>query len=81
MAGIEPNESIDNFKELLARGKAGHCTFSQLTNSSGISLIIFYAARQSGAKVVYTNHLAEFLCQRGDLKYMGITDCDGNITV
>lgn len=80
MIGIEPNEGLSNFKELLAREKPDVVHFSQLTNSSGVSIYHLLAAKQSGAKVVYTNHLAEFICMRGNLKYMGIKDCDGNIT-
>jgi glycosyltransferase involved in cell wall biosynthesis len=80
MVGIEPNEGLNNFKKLLAREKADVVHFSQLTNSSGISLDHILAAKQAGAKVVYTNHLAEFICRRGDLKYKGIHNCDGYIT-
>ena len=81
MIGIEPNEGLVNFKKLLEREKPDVVHFSQLTNSSGVSLDHILAAKQSGAKVVYTNHLAEFICRRGNLKYKGITDCDGQITV
>jgi glycosyltransferase involved in cell wall biosynthesis len=81
MVGIEPNEGLNNFKQLLAREKPDVVHFSQLTNSSGVSLDHILAAKQSGAKAVYTNHLAEFICRRGNLKYKGITDCDGQITV
>ncbi|MES2848587.1 MAG: glycosyltransferase [Bacteroidota bacterium] len=80
MTGIEPNEGLSNFKKLLAREQPDIVHFSQLTNSSGVSLDHVLAAKQSGAKVVYTNHLAEFICRRGDLKYKGIKDCDGYIT-
>lgn len=80
MTGVEPNESLINFKKLLVKEKPDLVHFSQLTNSSGVSLDHILAAKQSGAKVVYTNHLAEFICMRQNLRYKGKEDCDGRIT-
>lgn len=79
--GIQPNESLQYFKELIQIEKPDIIHFSQLTNSSGVSLQHIKAAKQSGAKVIYTNHLSEFICQRGDLKYMGNLSCDGIVTI
>lgn len=78
--GIAPNEGLQNFKSLLANEKPDVVHFSQITNSSGVSLSHILAAKHSGAKVVYTNHLTEFICRRGDLKYKGMQDCTGSIT-
>jgi len=81
MSGLQSNQSLDHFKELLQKEKPDIVHFSQLTNSSGISLEHIAAPKAFGAKVVYTNHMAEFICQRGDLMYLGKTKCDGTVTV
>ena len=80
-AGITANDSLANFKKVIAEQKPDVIHFSQLTSSSGISLLHIKAAKESGALVVYTNHLSEFICQRGDLRYMGTEACDGIVTV
>ena len=80
-AGIEANESLENFKKIIEEQKPDVIHFSQLTSSSGISLLHIKAAKASRAAVVYTNHLSEFICQRGDLRYMGSEPCDGIVTV
>lgn len=81
MSGLQANESLHHFKALLRREKPDIVHFSQITNSSGISLQHIAAPKEFGAKVVYTNHMAEFICQRGDFMYMGKTSCDGIVTV
>jgi glycosyltransferase involved in cell wall biosynthesis len=80
MAGVVPNESLAHFKKLLEREKPDVVHFNQLTNSSGISLHHIQTAKECGAKIVYTNHLAEFICLRGDLRYKSTTACDGIVT-
>lgn len=80
-AGISANESLENFKKIIAEHKPDIVHFSQLTNSSGISLLHIAAAKEYGAIVVYTNHLSEFICQRGNFRYMGSKACDGIISV
>ena len=80
-AGISPNESLENFKKIIAEQKPDIVHFSQLTSSSGISLLHIKAAKEYGAVIIYTNHLSEFICQRGDLRYMGCQPCDGIVTV
>ena len=47
----------------LAKEKPDIVHFSQLTNSSGVSLDHILAAKQSSAKIVYTNHLAKRIDQ------------------
>ena len=81
MAGLEPNESLYHFKKLLLQEQPDIVHFNQLTNSSGISLEHIAAPKEWGMKVVYTNHMSEFLCQRGDLMYLGKRVCDGTVTV
>lgn len=80
-AGIEANESLKNFDTLIQNEKPDIIHFSQLTNSSGISLQHIEIAKRSGAKIIYTNHLSEFICQRGDLVHMGSTTCDGIVDI
>lgn len=75
--GFASNQSVVAFKELLDREQPDIVHFSQLTNASGISLQHIAAAKSTGAKIVYTNHLSEFICQRGDFMQMGRTHCNG----
>ncbi len=79
LSGLEPNESLDNFKKLLEQEKPDIVHFNQFTNSNGLALHHIIAAKASGAKIVYTNHLSEFICLRGNFLYMGQTVCDGII--
>lgn len=75
--GFASNQSVVAFKELLDREQPDVVHFSQLTNASGISLQHIAAAKSTGAKIVYTNHLSEFICQRGDFMQMGRKHCNG----
>lgn len=79
LAGIKPNKSLKNFEAVLEREKPDVVHFNQLTNSNGISIAHIESAKRFGAKIVYTNHLTDFICQRDDLMYMGNTACDGII--
>jgi len=79
IAGLEPNETLAHFRRLLEAEKPDIVHFNQLTNSGGISLQHLQAAREAGARVVYTSHMAEFLCQRGDLMQRGTQRCNGVI--
>ncbi len=79
IAGLEPNETLAHFHRLLEDEKPDIVHFNQLTNSGGISLQHLKAAREAGARVVYTSHMAEFLCQRGDLMQEGTKRCNGII--
>lgn len=81
MSGVKPNGSLESFRQLLELERPDIVHFSQLTNSSGIGLQHLEAAKSAGCKIVYTNHMSEFICQRGDLQYMGTAVCDGKVTV
>lgn len=80
IAGLEPNAGLAHFRALLLKEQPDIVHFNQLTNSGGISLQHLQAAREAGAKVVYTSHMAEFLCQRGDLQQRGAGACNGLIS-
>lgn len=80
-AGIQPNESLENFKHLLATEKPDLVHFNQFTNSAGISIEHIIAAKKMGVKIVYTNHMSEFICHRGDFRRLGIMECDGIVRV
>lgn len=79
LSGIFPGNSVEQFKQLLVREKPDIIHFHQFTNNNGISLHHIIAARAYGAKIVFTNHLSEFICQRGDFRFMGSVLCDGKI--
>lgn len=80
-AGIQPNESLVNFNQLLAEEKPDLVHFNQFTNSAGISIEHIIAAKKMGAKIVYTNHMSEFICHRGDFRRLGKMQCDGIVNV
>lgn len=81
LTGLYPNEALHNFKEILRSEQPDIVHFNQLTNSNGISVHHMEAARQTGARIVCTNHLSDFICQRGNFMYMGHESCDGIIKV
>ncbi len=80
-AGIQPNDSLDNFTRLLKDEQPDLVHFNQFTNSAGISIEHIKAAKKTGAKIVYTNHMSEFICHRGDFRRLGKMECDGIVDV
>lgn len=53
--------------------------FHELAGSNGIGISHVRAAKNFGAKIVMTFHLAGYSCQTSTLMYMGKTLCDGKI--
>lgn len=79
ITGLIPNDSLQHFRKLLDDERPDIVHFNQLTNSGGISLWHLRTARETGAKVVFTSHMADFFCRRGDLLEKGKHRCDGVI--
>jgi glycosyltransferase involved in cell wall biosynthesis len=72
-------EGIVAFKKLIEFEKPDIVHFHELAGSNGITLHHVKAAKEAGAKIVMTFHLAGYTCRTGNLVYKGKELCDGVI--
>jgi glycosyltransferase involved in cell wall biosynthesis len=77
IAGITPANNLQPFIDKLSELKADVVHFHTLTTS--INIYHYQAAKQTGAKVIFTSHIPGNTCLRGDLMRYGKEICDGKI--
>lgn len=73
-----PNGLI-HFEKYICDERPDIIHFHELAGSNGITLKHVHIAKQSGAKVIMTFHLAGNSCKTGTLVNLGKTTCDGVI--
>ena len=77
IAGVSPANNIQAFTNKLSELKFDVIHFHTLTTS--ISIYHYQAAKQTGAKVIFTSHIPGNTCLRGDLMRYGEEICDGKV--
>lgn len=77
--GFRVPEGLINFVAYLNEEQPDLVHFHELAGSNGITIHHVQAARNSGAKVIMTFHLAGYTCKTGSLVYKGEALCDGVI--
>ncbi|WP_179415177.1 glycosyltransferase [Mucilaginibacter sp. E4BP6] len=77
IAGVIPANNLQSFINKLSELKANVVHFHTLTTS--ISTYHYQAAKQTGAKVIFTSHIPGNTCLRGDLMRYGKEICDGKV--
>jgi glycosyltransferase involved in cell wall biosynthesis len=77
IAGITPANNLQAFIDKLSELKADVVHFHTLTTS--INIYHYQAAKQTGAKVIFTSHIPGNTCLRGDLMRYGNEICDGKV--
>ena len=80
MGRKKPN-GLNYFINHLKENKSDIVNFHEIAGSNGITLHHIIAAKQIGAKVVMTFHLATNSCKTGTLMYLGKNQCDGKIDI
>lgn len=79
--GRRKPDGLVSFEALLNEEKPDIVHFQELAGSRGITLHHVLAAKQYGAKVLMTFHLAGYSCATGNLVYKGKELCDGFIDI
>ena len=79
--GFGKPEGLISFKEYLDSERPDIIHFHGIAGSNGITIHHVEAAKQTGAKVLFTFHLAVLSCMTGTLVQNGIVGCDGKIDV
>jgi glycosyltransferase involved in cell wall biosynthesis len=77
--GKRKPDGLQAFVNLLAQNKPDIIHFHELAGSNGITLHHVKAANATGAKVVFTFHLAGYSCKTGTLVYKGKKLCNGKM--
>ncbi|TDQ19369.1 glycosyltransferase involved in cell wall biosynthesis [Algoriphagus boseongensis] len=77
--GFRAPEGLKHFVAYLKREQPDLVHFHELAGSNGITLKHVLAAKETGAKVMMTFHLAGYSCKTGTLVYKGEMLCDGVI--
>jgi glycosyltransferase involved in cell wall biosynthesis len=77
--GKTVSKGVQSFRAYLENSRPDIIHFHELAGSNGISLHHVMAAKETGAKVVITFHLASYTCKTGTLMYKQKTLCDGRI--
>ncbi len=77
IAGVAPANNLQSFIDKLSELKADVVHFHTLTTS--LSVYHYQAAKQTGAKVIFTSHIPGNTCLRGDLMQYGQEICNGKV--
>lgn len=77
--GKKPAEGLPVFKKILKKEKPDIVHFQEMSAGNGISIFNVKAAKEIGAKIIMTFHLAVYSCRTGDLMYKSKELCDGII--
>jgi glycosyltransferase involved in cell wall biosynthesis len=81
MMGFREADGLEVFEEFLIKEKPSVVHFHEMTGSNGIGLKHIIAAKNTGAKVFFTFHLAGYSCRTGNLFYKDKEICDGFIKI
>jgi glycosyltransferase involved in cell wall biosynthesis len=73
-------DGLGSFTDYISSEKPNLVHFHELAGSNGITLHHVRAAKEYGAKVIMTFHLAGYTCRTGTLVYKGKDLCDGLIS-
>ena len=79
--GFREAEGLAVFEKYLDEQKPDIVHFHEVAGSNGISLQHLISAKNKGAKVLMTFHLAGYSCKTGSLIYMDQEFCDGAIDI
>jgi glycosyltransferase involved in cell wall biosynthesis len=77
--GLKVSQGVQHFRALLTMHRPDLVQFHELAGSNGISIEHIKAAREVGAKVIFSFHLAGYTCKTGNLLYKQMAHCDGVI--
>ena len=77
--GFKTPDGLEAFTNYLQLNKPDIVHFHALTGSNGITLQHVITAKNYGAKVFFTFHLAGISCKTGSLLYKEDIQCDGKI--
>lgn len=77
--GFRESDGLIHFEKYIRDERPNIVHFHELAGSNGITLKHVHAAKQSGAKVIMTFHLAGYSCKTGTLVQLGRTTCNGVI--
>ncbi|HRO41271.1 MAG TPA: glycosyltransferase [Flavipsychrobacter sp.] len=72
-------DGIKAFQEVLQAERPDIVHFQEVAGGNGLTLFHLKVAKEQGAKVVMTFHLAGYSCRTGDLMFKQQTLCDGII--
>jgi glycosyltransferase involved in cell wall biosynthesis len=79
--GFRTPDGLKSFVEYLNTEKPDIIHFHEIAGSNGITIHHVKAAKKSGAKVLFTFHLAGLSCMTGTLYQYGETLCNGKIEI
>ncbi len=79
--GFKSPDGLVSFTNYLQLKKPDIVHFHELAGSNGITLQHVIAAKNFGAKVFFTFHLAGYSCKTGSLLYKEEIQCDGMIDI
>lgn len=74
-------EGLRSFKQILDAEKPDIIHFHEYSTGNGIVREHIRVAKQTGAKIVMTFHLAAYTCRTGTLVYRSETLCEGKIDI
>ena len=77
--GYKESNGLQFFKKYIENTNPDIIHFHELAGSNGISLKHVIAAKQNGAKVIFTFHLASYTCKTGSLVFKEKELCTGII--
>lgn len=77
--GFRTTDGLIHFEKYIQHEQPDIIHFHELAGSNGITLNHVRVAKQSGAKVLMTFHLAGYSCKTGTLIHLGKSACDGII--
>ncbi len=79
--GFKDSNGLEFFKQYIIKQKPDIIHFHEIAGSNGISLKHLLVAKSSGAKIIFTFHLAGYTCKTGTLLYNEKKFCDGEINI
>ncbi len=79
--GFRQPDGLSAFEQFLINENPSIIHFHEMAGSNGITLQHIIAAKKTGAKVLFTFHLAGYSCRTGTLFYKDKIICDGLIQI
>lgn len=81
LTGLTLPDGLVSFSQYLLKQKPDIIHFHEIAGTNGIGIAHFEAAKATGAKIVFTMHLAGNTCRTGSLVYAGKSVCNGVIDI
>jgi glycosyltransferase involved in cell wall biosynthesis len=79
ITGQRVPDGLKSFSNYIKEQRPDIVHFHEIAGSNGVSVNHFEVAKATGAKVIFTMHLATNSCRTGTLMYEGKTICNGKI--